>query len=226
EGGFARIERWTDTASGDVHWRTISTNNVTSLYGQDPASRIADPADPTRIFSWLLDLSFDERGNTIRYVYKPEDNANVAVTGSEAHRVVTANRYLKQIFYGNDTPYLPGVEQYSELPTDWCFQLVLDYGEHNLNTPTPAKATTWACRPDPFSTCRSGFEIRTYRLCRRLLMFHQMSELGEAPVLVRSTDLTYTGDTRTDPTVPVFSLLASITQTGWITRAGGGYKTA
>ena len=46
EGLFARIERWTDTASGDTHWRTISRDNVTTLYGADPASRIADPADP------------------------------------------------------------------------------------------------------------------------------------------------------------------------------------
>jgi RHS repeat-associated protein len=231
EAGFARIERWTNTASREVHWRTISTDNTTSLYGvsglykQDANSRITDPADSSRVFSWLLDLSFDDRGNAIRYLYKPEDVANVAVTGSEDHRVVIANRYLKQIFYGNDTPYLPGVEQYSELPADWCFQLMLDYGEHNPTTPTPTEETTWECRLDPFSTYRSGFEIRTYRLCRRLLMFHQMSELGTAPVLVRSTDLTYQKPPA-DPAVPVLSLLATITQTGWIRVAGGGYSTA
>ncbi len=224
EAGFARIERWTDTASGDVHWRTISTGNVTSLYGQGPASRIADPS---RVFSWLLDLSFDDRGNAISYVYKPEDDANVAVTASEAGRVVGANRYLKRILYGNDTPYLPGNEQFSGLPTDWCFQVVLDYGEHNPTVPTPAEETAWTCRPDPFSTYRSGFEIRSYRLCRRQLMFHQMRELGDGPVLVRSTELTYqSGNTPVDPTVPVLSQLSSITQTGWIAAAAGGYSTA
>ena len=226
EGGFARIERWTDIATGDVHWRTISSGNVTSLYGQDPSSRIADPADESRVFSWLLDLSFDDRGNAIKYVYKPEDNANVAVAASEAHRVVNASRYLKQILYGNDTPYLPVVQGFSTPPSDWCFQLVLDYGEHNLTTPTPAEETSWACRPDPFSTYRSCFEIRTYRLCQRLLMFHQMSELGADPVLVRSTDLTYTSGTPGDLTVPVLSLLAAVTQTGWIAGSGGGYRTA
>jgi RHS repeat-associated protein len=226
EGGFARIERWTDSASGDVHWRTVSATNVTNLYGQDPASRIADPADPSRIFSWLLDLSFDDRGNAISYIYKPEDDTNVAITASEANRTVGANRYLKHILYGNDTPYLPAAERFSTLPTDWCFQLVLDYGEHDPTTPTPAEETTWACRADPFSSYRSCFEIRTYRLCRRLLMFHQMSELGDNPVLVRSTDLSYTNDTPADPTVPVLSQLAMVTQTGWIAKDGGGYNTA
>ena len=73
EAGFARIERWEDTATDDVHWRTVSKDNVTSLFGQTPASRIADPGDPARVFSWLLDLSFDDRGNAISYEYKAED---------------------------------------------------------------------------------------------------------------------------------------------------------
>src|SRR5690606_20673630 len=43
-----------------------------------------------------------------------------------------------------------------------------------------------------FSTYRAGFEIRTYRLCRRFLMFHDFEgELGPGPRLVRSTDLSY-----------------------------------
>jgi RHS repeat-associated protein len=225
EAGFSRIERWTDTTSGDAHWRTISGSNVTNIYGQHPESRIADPTDPTRIFSWLLELSFDDRGNTIRYVYKPEDRANVPHTASEQHRVVSANRYLKRILYGNDTPYLPGTEQFSAMPTDWCFQLVLDYGEHDPTTPTPEEENTWSSRLDPFSSYRSRFEVRTYRLCRRLLMFHHMRELGDHPVLVRSTDLTHTNHTPADPKIPVLSQVASITQTGWITATDGGYTT-
>jgi hypothetical protein len=33
-------------------------------------------------------------------------------------------------------------------------------------------------RPDAFSTYRAGFEVRTQRLCRRVLMFHRMDEAG------------------------------------------------
>ena len=64
------------------------------------------------------------------------------------------------------------------MPTDWCFQLVFDYGEHDLQNPTAAgyRAATWTCRLDPFSSYRSTFEVRTYRLCRRVLMFHHFAD--------------------------------------------------
>lgn len=227
EDAFARIERWEETVTGDVHWRTLSKENVTSLYGQDATSRIADPENPSRVFSWLLDLSFDDRGNAVRYAYKPEDDSGAADGASEINRVVSANRYLKRVLYGNDVPYLPTGERAAELPTQWCFELVLDYGEHDLSTPTPLEATTWQRRPDPFSSYRAGFEVRTYRSCRRLLMFHRLSELGSEPVLVRSTDLTYeTSATPDDGTLPSYTMLASVTQTGWVAAPEGGYQTA
>ena len=38
-----------------------------------------------------------------------------------------------------------------------------------------------------------GFEVRTYRLCQRVLMFHHFPDenLGTPDCLVRSTDFTY-----------------------------------
>ena len=35
EGVFARIERWTRNSDGDIHWRSISKENVLTLYGKD-----------------------------------------------------------------------------------------------------------------------------------------------------------------------------------------------
>lgn len=49
----------------------------------------------------------------------------------------------------------------------------------------------WEARPDSFSVYRSGFEIRTYRRCHRVLMFHNFEELGKHPNLVRSTEFDY-----------------------------------
>ena len=48
-------------------------------------------------------------------------------------------------------------------------------------TPRGGIAATTTCRPspprpDPFSTFRAGFEIRTLRLCRRVLMLHHFKE--------------------------------------------------
>ncbi len=39
EGLFSRIERWTATDTGLTYWRTISRENVTTLYGRDPGQR-------------------------------------------------------------------------------------------------------------------------------------------------------------------------------------------
>jgi RHS repeat-associated protein len=226
EAGFARIEQWRDTSTGDVHWRTVSKENVTSLYGLDPANRVADPANPSQIFSWLLELSFDDRGNAISYQYKAEDDSNVPAAAHELGRQVGANRYLKRIFYGNETPYLPAVS--TELPGQWCFQVVFDFGEHDEADPQPTEAASWPCRPDPFSTYRPGFEVRTYRTCRRILMFHQFpAELNPAAVLVSSADVGYSVDTGlADPQLPVYSLLTSVTRTGYVSEAGlSGYQT-
>ena len=67
EGLFARIERWTRIDDGDVHWRSLSKDNVLTVYGQDDLSRIADPADPSHVFSWLICESYDDKGNAIVY---------------------------------------------------------------------------------------------------------------------------------------------------------------
>jgi RHS repeat-associated protein len=234
EGLFARIERWINLSDPqDTFWRSISKDNITTWYGKTPESRIADPADPSRFFSWLICQSYDDKGNVISYGYKPEDSKSVDLTQvHERNRTdVTRspNRYLKHVFYGNRTPYLPDLTATVEapLPTDWCFELVLDYGEHDLLNPVPQETgVPWDCRLDPFSTYRSTFEVRTYRLCRRALMFHHFA--AEANVglncLVRSTDLSHSPPKPpADPSQPFYSYLLSATQTGYSRNGAGSY---
>src|SRR2546430_10775240 len=74
EGLFARIERWTRQSDGDVYWRSISNDNITTFYGKTEESRIANPKDPSQIFSWLICQSYDDKGNAITYKYQPEDS--------------------------------------------------------------------------------------------------------------------------------------------------------
>jgi RHS repeat-associated protein len=220
EAGFDRVERWLENATGDVHWRTVSTKNVTSLFGQDATSRISDPADPSRVFSWLIDLSYDDRGNAVAWQYKAEDDMNVVPAAHERGRVVTANRYVKRVLYGTTTPYQPSHDP--TVPTSWYFELVFDYGEHDPANPRPGESTTWPCRADPFSSYRSCFEVRTYRLCRRVLMFHRFPEgLDGSATLVRSLDLGYSTDAPGDPALPTYSLLTSITEQGYIADGVG-----
>jgi len=59
EGLFARIERWVNNTNGDEHWRTITKDNNTSVYGASPDCCIADPSDGRRVYQWLLEETFD-----------------------------------------------------------------------------------------------------------------------------------------------------------------------
>lgn len=196
EGLFARIERWSRT--GDTHWRSISHDNTTTIYGKTDDSRIADPADATRIFSWLLCESYDGKGNVIRYSYDSEDARGVNVSlPHERNRsgVRTTQRYLRRILYGNEEPQLSPSAPSS---STWLFEVVFDYDEgfvHPVSASSwqaSADATTaWGVRPDPLSSYRSTFEVRSYRRCHRVLMFHRFPELGADPQLVRSTSLEY-----------------------------------
>ncbi|RKD25778.1 hypothetical protein BEP19_02225 [Ammoniphilus oxalaticus] len=188
EGLFIRIERWTEVHSGIIHWRSVSKDQVTSIYGKKEEARIADPQHPNKIFQWNLEQSYDTKGNIIVYEYKREDGLNVKSHAlNEQHRFKLSkfsNLYLKRIRYGNQRPFEA---------SEWLFEVVFDYGEHGDLAEIPQYELTreWSVRKDPFSSYRSGFEIRTYRLCQRVLMYHHFVELGEGPTLTRSTNFTY-----------------------------------
>ncbi|MBK7821329.1 MAG: hypothetical protein IPJ61_09670 [Tessaracoccus sp.] len=235
EGLFARIERWVNREDpADTHWRTITRENVTSLYGRDAGSRIVDPADPVRIFTWLLCESYDDLGNGMQYAYTADDDAGVDLgQAHERHRAPaarTTQRYLTSVRYGNVVSRLHQTRG-DEWRDDWLFELVFDYGDRRYeDLPLdPARAADaqlrcveaaldggdeWAVRPDPFSTYRAGFEIRTYRRCQRVLMFHRLPELGSEPCLVKALELGY-ADTRGED-APSCSLLTSATVHGFV----------
>lgn len=232
EGLFARIERWTQQSTNDVHWRSISKDNILTLYGKDQDSRIADPENPLHIFSWLICETRDDKGNAVIYTYKPDDDVGVKLAqvherNREAHSRTT-NRYLKRIHYGNRTTALDDKSQRPFIlspRTDWMFEVVFDYGEHTADLLTPNEDGAWGFRLDPFSSYRSGFEVRTTRLCRRVLMFHHIPDLPNQPNsgyegLVRSTDFAYS-----DPasvSAPIYTFLKKVTQTGYKPN-GNGY---
>jgi RHS repeat-associated protein len=227
EAAFARVERWTNASTGEAHWRTISRENVTTFYGRTANSRIADPEDPRRVFSWLICESRDDRGHAIVYEYSAENSDGVDVTAAhEQGRTPvsrSANRYPKRIRWGNTPSHL--VQPDLSLST-WLFSLVLDYDERHVVaaaapdtvtvSATPGQA--WTVRTDPFSSYRSGFEVRHYRLCRRALMFHHFrAELGTPDYLVRSLEFTY-------DEAPHASFLTAVTPCGHRRSSGATFS--
>ncbi|OJV54048.1 MAG: hypothetical protein BGO31_11820 [Bacteroidetes bacterium 43-16] len=205
EGLFARIEFITRDNDPEGWWRVTTKENITTYYGLSVASRITDPEQAHRIFKWLPDITIDHKGNVQLYEYKAEDTAAVPDVIYEKNRKnglqAIANTYLKRVYYGNRTPYFikPGESDvlFPELPdTEWLFEAVLDYGEHGQQSYT--EQGPWAFRQDAFSDFHAGFEIRTYRKCHSVLMFHHFEELNAGnPTLVRSLDLQYEADAAT-----------------------------
>jgi hypothetical protein len=242
EGLFARIERWTSLDTGEVHWRSLSRDNILTVYGLDANSRIADPKASRHVFSWLICRSYDDKGNAILYEYAAENDRGVDPTKpSERSRSRTANRYPKRIRYGNRVPLLidserpsfrrAHVEPHDVESAGWMFEVVFDFGEGHyreeaadadgriLSHAAVLAGADWPVRRDPFSSYRSGFEVRTYRLCRRVLMFHHFpDELGAESCLVRSTALHYEEK-------PVGSFIARAVQSGHGRNDDGAYLT-
>jgi RHS repeat-associated protein len=196
-----RIEKWVHVPTGRVHFRTRDARNVVTIYGARPnaAARIADPDDETRTFAWLPELQIDPHGNALWLEYAAESLDGVDLSAPfERYRPSLAQRYLKRVRYANVAPLaLDDALATGTLPASarWCLQFVLDYGDHaDPGVPGAVPDRAWPARLDPFSSYRNGFEVRTYRLCRRFLAFHEFDELGAEPTLVGALVLTHGED--------------------------------
>jgi RHS repeat-associated protein len=247
EGGFAKIERIKRKADNQTYWKVTTRDNTSLYFGLNANSRIIDPEDASRIFAWLPDFSHDDKGNWIQYSYKDEDLVNVPNTLNERNRTNGianfTNRYLKRIKYGNqnpwysDNPFNPTVP---ENTAEYFFELVLDYGEHKDSSdsdqiPTYDEVRSWSTRPDAFSSYRSGFEIRNYRRCHNIMMFHHFPDeeqfIGTLDqesfgrnYLVKSIALEYEPSDINGSGLTEVSYLKTITQNGFIRRDNHYYK--
>ena len=202
----------------DSFWRVRQSDNTVMIFGRNATARIANPADERQVFAWLLEEVVDSKGNHQRWYYKAEntEGVNLESDSVERQRDHQTNRYLKRIAYGNSNQ--PAVAPYTlmskEPSVNWLFEVVLDYGEHNVATtninPYDDSKKRWLLRKDSFSNYRMGFEVRTHRLCQNILLFHRFDELSTGyPVLVKRWQLAYDSS-------QVLSLLRSITAIGSI----------
>lgn len=222
EGLFARIERWTHKTTGEIKWRVITKENVTTLFGWSAASRISDPKDVNKIFEWLPEFVFDDKGNCSHYIYKKEDDKDFNTSllhnrnRTENGKITYTNLYLEKVLYGNKTPYKKFGESYPS-EDNYLFKTVFDYGKYDQNVPDKLK--DWDFRQDAFSEYKSGFEIRTTRLCKRVLLFHRFDGANEYNGLVKSLNFEYDTSSEAD-----FTFLKSITAFGYIKKPDGTYS--
>ena len=222
EGLFSRIERWQAKTSEEIKWRVISKENVTTLFGWSAASRIADPENIYHVSEWLPEFTFDDKGNCVHYVYKQEDAKGIDELSIHnrnrliADNLTYTNLYLQKIYHGNKTPYKQFGDPLPPAP-NYLFETIFDYGEYNIDAPFDL-VNDWDFRFDAFSNYKAGFEIRTTRLCKRILFFHHFTELTDGFALVKSLDFSY--DTTNESG---FTFLKSITTSGYHKQADRTY---
>ena len=241
EGTFSRIEKITPKDTTVFYWKVADRNNIVTIYGRSQSAQLCNPSNTQQVFKWLPEISYDDKGNCFEFEYVKENFVNVPNILSESNRLKgnapCTNVYLKRIKYGNENPYFPDLSNPYDMPLPvnpkYFFETVLDFGDHEDLIPTPDIQKDWPCRLDPFSQCKPGFEIRTYRLCKRILFFHYFKELNdginEAPYLVRSLDFNYklfdnSSATASQKRNPETDYIISLQQSGYIKKQDGSYS--
>ncbi|MCX5578924.1 SpvB/TcaC N-terminal domain-containing protein [Kaistia terrae] len=234
EKEFCRIEWWRrilpSLDSGPrclaSFWRIISRANATRVYGRSETARIADPGEPSCIYRWELERAYDDRGNAVLFEY-------AADVGELDGQAFASPLYPVSVRYGNTAPidrakWLADTFPPSGAESAWMFKLAFDYGPPTCDpagtldllvsqaeVPTgrerAIKPTDGPLRPDQTNSHRSGFSIRTRRLCRRILAYHAIPGAYEG--LTRTLELTYVEN-------PFVSRLAAITEVDWNGASG------
>ena len=153
---FARIERWQHNTTNEVHWRAITRDNITSIYGGTSSSRVADPENEQRVYEWLLQETFDATGNHILYEYARDnpqlytnENPDLGLDAIFEQNRKATQLYIRRIYYGNfPDPLLDENGNAVKYPngTDighqrggrrYAFEVVFDYGDWEIPRKTP-----------------------------------------------------------------------------------------
>lgn len=185
---FDKIERLRNPKDlEDTFWRVTNASNTVSIFGKSKTAKVFDPQNHTHIYKWLLEETYDDMGNHQIYTYEKENSDNIPSTPSEVNRDHQTQAYPAKVYYGNFEPITDGSIITGESSTvfksdQWHFEIVFDYGTHQIDlSKNSNKAITtegqWKCRKDPFSSYSTGFEIRTFRLCEKIMLFHRFDEV-------------------------------------------------
>jgi len=200
EGLFARIRHIVDPGVTD-YWEVTTKDGMRSIYGTenaagaDPAA-IADPTDPSKVFSWRLSRTIDTFGNEIQYTYVRDREDGIGTGFSGEH--VFDQLYIDKVLYSFDKAATPN--HLASVSFTWDTE----------NT-----------RKDSFTSNRAGFSVRTRRRCTTITTATHVGTTRN----VRSYNFTYVGEADPEFPLNGTSLLASITVKGLNSEATGGDPT-
>ena len=190
EGLFARIQKMISPVDGKDCWEVTSKNGIKSYYGPDDSSRVfKEENGKKKIFQWLLRVTRDPCGNVIYYKYqrdsKPAQFPNQSISRSEKNHEYN-QVYLSEIRYMN-------FRETGDDQDQFIIRVLFDYGQYNEDGSKRNGTGTqeWDFRLDRFSTYRAGFEIRTVRRCKRILIKVRDENQKGLYHLVKSYNLEY-----------------------------------
>ncbi|MDZ3991199.1 SpvB/TcaC N-terminal domain-containing protein [Pseudomonas sp. Teo4] len=181
-----RMEHWRATAEpgSPGFWLQYHPDGSITLFGWSAAARLGKPGQPAQVACWYAEETVSVTGEHVVYTYRVEDQAGCDAQELAQHPRV-ANTYLAAVHAMNATPSEALlIPQQSFRPDDFMTVMQFDYGERGIGLGTPPAfevTTPWPVRQDCFSYWRWGFDKRTRRLCREVLLWHRSRMLAGEP---------------------------------------------
>ena len=175
QSGFPHIEKIAPNNDTVSHWKLITGQNETFIYGDDSKSTVNEEKN---IAVWNLTHQEDSHGNKVLYNYQRSKDL---VDGS----VNDNNTYLESIEYGNF---------YKNENEEFAFKVFVDYGQIDITqtiaTGSLHKNNKAPLRQDVLKDFRNGFEVATELLIHNILVFHYSPD-EEEHRLVAKTSFVY-----------------------------------
>lgn len=193
-----RTERWTSSESGETFWLQYAADGSLTLYGWSTSARLSAPGDTHAVAEWMIEETVTATGEHVLYRWRDEDDARCTEEELSAHPSVSG-KYPDEICWGNVAPADHFLVTVSVPPPEtWLCSLRFDYGERlprSAARPEGGFTTPWRLRHDCFSRYHYGFDVRTRRLCRKVLLFQRtglLSGTGDAtPEYISGIELSY-----------------------------------
>lgn len=201
-GRDQRIEHWRDQAdtTSPGFWLHYHADGSITLYGWSASARLSDPAQPSSVAGWYAEETVGASGEHVVYTWSSEDQQGCSPEEKAAHSQV-ANVYPEAVYAMNITASQALLIPAGAFkPEDFISLMLFDYGQRGADISVvppfePLDDAAWTMRADPTSFWRWGFNVRTRRLCRDVLLWQRARFMaGEAdlmPQLISRLHLTY-----------------------------------